>query len=84
MMQTSVDKFGRVLIPKPVRDELGLSPDMPLELVLEAGAVTIKPILEQPLLVSEAGVLVYNGQPDGDMEQAHQQLRASRIDKLSW
>lgn len=30
-MQVSIDRAGRVVIPKPVRDELGFSPDRPLE-----------------------------------------------------
>ncbi len=30
-MQLSIDRAGRVVVPKRVRDELGFSPDTPLE-----------------------------------------------------
>lgn len=30
-MHVSIDRAGRVVIPKPIRDELGFSPDTPLE-----------------------------------------------------
>lgn len=29
-MQVSIDRAGRVVIPKPLRDELGLAPGVPL------------------------------------------------------
>lgn len=31
-MQVSIDSAGRVVVPKPLRDELGLSPDVSLEI----------------------------------------------------
>lgn len=31
-MQVSIDNAGRVVIPKPLRDQLGLSPNLPLEI----------------------------------------------------
>jgi AbrB family looped-hinge helix DNA binding protein len=30
-MQLSIDRAGRVVVPKRIRDELGFSPDRPLE-----------------------------------------------------
>jgi AbrB family looped-hinge helix DNA binding protein len=30
-MHVSIDRAGRVVIPKPLRDQLGFSPDTPLE-----------------------------------------------------
>lgn len=30
-MHVSIDRAGRVVIPKPLRDQLGFSPEMPLE-----------------------------------------------------
>ena len=31
-MQTTVDKFGRIIIPKKVRDHFGLKPGTPVEI----------------------------------------------------
>ena len=36
-MTTTVDKFGRVLIPKPLRDRLGLTPGTELTLDVHEG-----------------------------------------------
>jgi AbrB family looped-hinge helix DNA binding protein len=36
-MQVSIDSAGRVVVPKPVRDELGFTPDTPLELEVVNG-----------------------------------------------
>ncbi len=31
-MQVSIDRAGRIVVPKPMREQLGLSPDTPLEI----------------------------------------------------
>ena len=31
-MQVSIDSAGRVVVPKPLRDQLGLLPNVPLEI----------------------------------------------------
>ena len=36
-MTVTIDKFGRVLIPKPLRDQLGLQPGAELSLDVHAG-----------------------------------------------
>jgi len=36
-MQVSIDRAGRVVVPKPLRDQLGLSPDTPLEIEVVDG-----------------------------------------------
>jgi AbrB family looped-hinge helix DNA binding protein len=62
----TVDKFGRILIPKTVRDWLGLEPgtELDLEIAEDDGERTIalKPIHDRPLLVDEDGLLVYTGE----------------------
>ncbi len=36
-MQVSIDGAGRVVVPKPLREELGLSPDLALEIEVVDG-----------------------------------------------
>jgi AbrB family looped-hinge helix DNA binding protein len=31
-MKVTIDRAGRVVVPKPLRDQLGFSPDVPLEI----------------------------------------------------
>lgn len=40
-MTVSMDKFGRILIPKKLREALHLEPDEPLDLVIENGALRV-------------------------------------------
>jgi AbrB family looped-hinge helix DNA binding protein len=36
-MRTTIDKAGRVVVPKPMRDELGLTPGLELDLQVVDG-----------------------------------------------
>jgi AbrB family looped-hinge helix DNA binding protein len=40
-MQVSIDRAGRVVIPKPIRDELGFSPETPLEAEVIGGRLEL-------------------------------------------
>lgn len=43
-MRTAIDAAGRVIVPKALRDELGLSPGVPLEIRSLDGSLLIEPI----------------------------------------
>jgi AbrB family looped-hinge helix DNA binding protein len=55
-MRTTIDKAGRVVIPKPLRDELGLRPGE-VEVTSDGAALRIEP-LASGHLVEERGRLV--------------------------
>lgn len=62
-MIASIDKFGRVVIPKAARDALRLSPGAEVELVLDKGAILIRPRqVHSPLRRAEDGKLVLQGE----------------------
>ena len=42
-MKTSIDRAGRLVIPKDIRRKSGIKPGMPLEVRWEKGAITITP-----------------------------------------
>jgi AbrB family looped-hinge helix DNA binding protein len=42
-MQTTIDSAGRIVIPKPLRERLGLVPGEPLELREREGRLEIEP-----------------------------------------
>jgi bifunctional DNA-binding transcriptional regulator/antitoxin component of YhaV-PrlF toxin-antitoxin module len=50
-MQASIDSAGRVVIPKPLRDELGFSPDVPLEAEIVDGHLELSAPFEPAKLV---------------------------------
>ncbi len=50
-MQVSIDRAGRVVVPKPLRDELGFSPDTPLEAEVVDGRLELSAPHEPAKLV---------------------------------
>jgi AbrB family looped-hinge helix DNA binding protein len=60
-MNTTVtlDKAGRVVIPKTLRDELRLEPGDSLELESEGERVTLRPVRSASPLRKERGVWVF-------------------------
>jgi AbrB family looped-hinge helix DNA binding protein len=81
--KTTLDRFGRVLVPKKVRTELGISPGDPLEIESRDGGILIKPIPDEPHLVDKDGVLVFSGASMGDIPGAVHKHREQRLDKIS-
>ena len=64
-METRVDRFGRIVLPKGVRDELGLEPGDALEIREAEGGVYLRPLRrdESPLR-NEGALVVFDGQLD--------------------
>jgi len=59
-----IDKAGRVVIPKPLREELRLEPGDSLEMESVGEQITLRPIRGTGPLTKEHGVWVfYAGQP---------------------
>jgi len=62
-MNVTLDKAGRVVLPKRLRQQLHLAPGDTLELESEGERVTLRPVRPQALLRKEYGVWVYQGEP---------------------
>lgn len=43
-MRVSVDRVGRIVIPKPLRDALGIGPDTQLEVSSDGGGIRLEPV----------------------------------------
>lgn len=42
-MKSTIDRAGRVVVPKPLRDALGLTPNGDIEISLDDGRIVIEP-----------------------------------------
>ena len=80
-MQITVDKFGRIIIPKEVRDHLGLKPGSSIEIEEEQDRLVLTAAHEKPILQYEDGILVYTGALTGEVSDALSQVRENRIKK---
>ena len=59
----TLDRAGRVLIPKILRKQFHLEPGDALQMESEGEQMTLRPVRPQALLKKERGVWVYQGEP---------------------
>ena len=82
-MELTIDKFGRMVLPKSIRDELGLEPGDKLEASEQDGTLVLHPVRETASLLDKDGVLVFAGVPAGDTADAVRRQRQDRIERIS-
>jgi AbrB family looped-hinge helix DNA binding protein len=80
-MEAVIDKFGRIVIPKKIRDHLGLTPGTHLEVREVDDAVIVRPADVAPSVRDEDGIIVYTGARRGDIEGAVDRLRQERLSR---
>ena len=81
MTQLTIDKAGRIVLPKPIRDELELAPGDVLEVESTSEVITIKPVRIGTPLAKERGVWVYRtgqGLPASAVDETVRELREDR------
>ena len=77
-MKTALDKFGRIVIPKEIRDDFNLKPGSRIRIEESEQAIILKTVAGEPKLHWKDGVLVFAGAPMGDLDKA---LEKNRKDK---
>lgn len=60
-MKTTIDAAGRLVVPKPLREQFHLAPGSEIEIEPAGDGVMIRPAGRNPALVDRAGVLVHHG-----------------------
>lgn len=77
----TLDKAGRVVLPKPLRDELHLEPGDALEIESTGEEITLRPLRGQAQLRKKQGVWVFRtGEPlsASETEKVLRQVRHER------
>ena len=77
-MEATVDQAGRVLLPKPLRDALGLLPGTKVDISWYGAGVQIIPAGRTARLVEEDGALVATGETQIDDEVVFNLIDAGR------
>ena len=77
-MKTVVDSVGRVVVPKPLRDALGLQPGTEVEISRYGAGLQLLPAGRTARLVLEEGVLVATGDTRIDDETVFGLVDAGR------
>jgi AbrB family looped-hinge helix DNA binding protein len=60
-MNLKIDKAGRLVLPKTVRTQLGITPDTELELIQRADGILLRRVAERPPMKQIDGLWVHQG-----------------------
>ena len=81
-MQLALDRFGRMVLPKRMRDDFHLKGGDKLEVTEEGDCIVLRPLHSKPTIKSDDGILVFSGHPTGRMEQSVDDSRNERLRQL--
>jgi AbrB family looped-hinge helix DNA binding protein len=86
VMETTLDEFGKILIPEQIRQDLGIRPGTVLRIEELDSGILLRPEVsetEDPYLIRKGGVLVFTGQAEDDLEAAVQRDRDERDTRVA-
>jgi AbrB family looped-hinge helix DNA binding protein len=81
----SIDRAGRVVLPKPIRDRLQIAPGESLEIESFEDHIVLRPVRERATMRKELGVLVFDtGEPitASEVRKTIQRVRDERSDRV--
>jgi AbrB family looped-hinge helix DNA binding protein len=80
-MTVTIDKAGRIIVPKEFRQRLGLRPNTELEIVDHPNGLLLRIVESQPSLVKVNGLLVHQGRLEegADLNSILESVREERI-----
>jgi AbrB family looped-hinge helix DNA binding protein len=79
---THIDSLGRVVIPKPIRDHLGLKTGSKLCIEEVRKGIVLKIMDQTSYVTKKDGIAVYTSPALSDIEDAIKQEREKRIKDL--
>jgi AbrB family looped-hinge helix DNA binding protein len=79
MQTTTLDRFGRIVLPKKLRDDYNLEPGSQIQIEESGQKIILKPIHGESNLRLKDGVLVFTGVPLGDLNKAVSKHRDDRF-----
>jgi AbrB family looped-hinge helix DNA binding protein len=62
-MAIRIDKLGRIVLPKMIRDRFGLTPDLELEVVEQPDGVLLRRRENRPSMIKVDGLWIHQGTP---------------------
>lgn len=77
-MKTSIDSVGRIVVPKVLRDALGLTPGSTVDISRYGGGLQLIPTGRSARLIDESGVLVATGNTRIDDDDVFALIDAGR------
>jgi len=83
-MKLKIDKAGRIVVPKPLRQRLGFKRDTNLEAIEQPEGVRLKRVEQRPSMSKLDGLWVHQGiaEPGESGEHILEEVREERIDAV--
>jgi AbrB family looped-hinge helix DNA binding protein len=81
-MVTTLDKFGRIIIPKRFRERLGINFGTALNISEENNRIVIEAVQEKEPVIDKNGILVFTGKLDDKAIDVIRNERKNRMKKL--
>ncbi len=67
-MVTTIDRGGRVVVPKKLRDQFHLLPGTEVEITADRDGIRVRPRGSEPALIRKHGFLVHHGSEPVDID----------------
>ena len=83
-MELRIDKAGRIVVPKPLRERLGFKPDTELEAIEQPEGVLLQRVEQRPSMVKADGLWVHRGSAEAgaNWERILEDVREERIESI--
>ncbi len=82
-MNATIDKFGRVVIPKRLRQRQGMEAGAVVKIEEDGTGIRLTPVCEDSGWVYQDGILVYRGRILRDTSHIVQEMREDRMRKVA-
>ena len=82
--KTKIDKFGRIVIPKKLRDEFGITGNSEIEIeTTGTNDMLVHPKTDKPFVKEKGGILVVCSEPTESFGSFIEKDRENRIKKIN-
>lgn len=83
-MEIRIDKTGRIVVPKTLRERLGFRPDTELEAIEQPDGVLLRRLEQHPSMVKVDGLWVHQGNAEAraNWESVLKDVREERIESV--
>ncbi len=83
-MELRIDKAGRIVVPKSLRERLGFKADVEIEAIEQPDGVLLKRVMERPSMVKVDGLWVHQGsaEPGANCEHILEDVREERMESV--